>query len=55
MIYFSKIFKEEMLRKIAGALEHEGLLFIGSSELLNNKEEYFEKNYYQNNLYYRKR
>ncbi|MBF8982102.1 protein-glutamate O-methyltransferase CheR [Lutibacter sp. B2] len=55
MIYFSKEFKEEIVRKIAYALEDEGLLFIGSSELLNNKDDYFEKNYYQNSPYYRKR
>lgn len=52
IIYFSEKLKAEVLNKIAGTLKPQGVLFIGSSELITDYKDKFELRQYQNGVYY---
>lgn len=52
IIYFSDKLKAEVINKLTSALKPEGVLFIGSSELLNTKRDKLELKQYQNGVYY---
>ncbi|MCX7747653.1 MAG: protein-glutamate O-methyltransferase CheR [Clostridia bacterium] len=52
MIYFSDIFKKEVLSKIASALNPGGVMFIGSSELFNDYKENFHMKQHKTGVYY---
>lgn len=54
MIYFSEKLKNEVLEKMRNSLVSNGVFFIGNSELINNYEQYFEKDYYKNAVYYKR-
>lgn len=54
MIYFSEKLKNEVLEKMKNSLVTNGVFFIGNSELINNYEQYFEKDCYNNAVYYKR-
>lgn len=54
MIYFSNKFKNDLLQKIYNILVDDGVLFIGSSELLYNNKHKFKENEHKNGIYYTK-
>ncbi|MCX7841950.1 MAG: protein-glutamate O-methyltransferase CheR [Clostridia bacterium] len=53
IIYFSEQLKREVMVKIAGALNPDGKLIIGSSELFPDYRDYFILEQYNNGVYYR--
>lgn len=52
-IYFSDRLKKELIRKIAAALNPQGVMFVGSSELLPCFEENFIMDTYNSAVFYR--
>lgn len=55
MIYFSETIKSQMYIKIASALKNEGVLFIGSSELMEDERHIFERQQKLEGIYYTKK
>lgn len=53
IIYFSDELKRDVISKTASAMESEGVLFLGSSELFPGKEDSFEMLHHKNGVYYR--
>ncbi len=54
MIYFSNTLKKQMIKKIHNALLFDGVLFIGSSELMVDYKDLFTDNRYKNSTFYKK-
>ncbi len=52
MIYFSQQFKREMTKKLAQALNKDGILFIGNSEIFPDYKDHFDMKQYQKGVYY---
>lgn len=55
MIYFSPEFKVKMAEKLHRALNTEGVLFVGSSEMFSGHRELFDTEEYRGGVYYRKK
>lgn len=55
VIYFSEKLKQEIFTKVFNALNKNGVLFIGSSELYPNHKDSFDMEYFNNSVYYRVR
>lgn len=55
LIYFSERFKKEVYTKITQSIKNNGILFIGSSELLENYNQDFSREQYINGIYFRKK
>ncbi|MGE5680567.1 MAG: CheR family methyltransferase [Bacillota bacterium] len=55
IIYFSEKLKRAVLEKIAGSLKPDGVLFIGSSELICDYDENFYGEQYKNGIFYKLR
>ena len=53
LIYFAEKMKQEVMDKMASALNAGGVLFLGSSELFPGYNSRFEIEQYKNGLYYR--
>lgn len=53
LIYFSEKQKKELLFKIQDALRPEGILFIGSSELLDDHKQFFSMLHHKDGIYFR--
>lgn len=53
IIYFSERLKKEVLDKIGLALKKNGVLFVGSSELIDNHSGSYLVEHYKNGVYYR--
>lgn len=51
-IYFSDILKNDILRRIRLALQENGKLFLGSSEIYFNYNDYYDKKEYMGSVYY---
>lgn len=51
-IYFSKEFKEELLKKLSGVLNPNGVFFLGSSESMLGLETPFKSKNHNNIIYY---
>lgn len=54
-IYFSKDFKEELFRKIAGTLNPDGIMLLGATESLFGLKTPFENQSFGNGVYYQLR
>jgi chemotaxis protein methyltransferase CheR len=52
LIYFSDIFKKDILKKIAAVLKPSGYLFIGSSESVSNYSSDYNMNSHKKAMYY---
>lgn len=52
-IYFSKEFKQEVLKKAVSVLNHRGVLFLGNSEIFSDRMERFELVEHKGGIYYR--
>lgn len=52
-IYFSDKFKKELIKRIASVIQTEGVMFVGSSEIIPGIEESFKAERYNNYLFYR--
>lgn len=55
LIYFSESNKKQIYRKMAQALKSDGVLLIGSSELLDDDNQHFSREQYLNGIYYKKK
>lgn len=55
LIYFSKNTKYEVYKKIASSLKSEGILLIGSSELLEEDQEKFSRESNEKSVYFKKK
>ncbi len=55
IIYFSEELKKEVMKKVEAALEPDGILFLGSSELLPKDSEHFQTRQFKNGVYYSKK
>jgi len=55
MIYFSETMKKELYLKISKVLDHQGVLFIGSSELLDDNRQLFVREQYLDGIYFVKK
>lgn len=53
IIYFSEKLKKSVLKKIAGSLRTDGVLFIGSSELICDYDDSLRAEQYRNGVYYK--
>ena len=53
LMYFSERLKKEMLNKISKSLDPQGVLFIGSSELLNDYNSCFLMEHYKTGVYFK--
>lgn len=51
-IYFSDILKNDILKRIRLALQQNGKLFLGSSEIYFNYNDYYDKKEYMGSVYY---
>lgn len=51
-IYFSDILKNDILKRIGLALQQSGKLFLGSSEIYFNYNDYYDKKEYMGSVYY---
>ena len=54
LIYFSEDNKKAIYKKLASALKPDGILLIGSSELIEDSEQNFKREQYQNDVYFKK-
>ena len=52
LIYFSSVFKTDILRKIHGQLNKDGVLFLGASESLAGLREQYEMRQYKPGIAY---
>lgn len=55
LIYFSESNKKQIYRKMAQALKNDGVMLIGSSELLDDGNQYFLRQQYSNSIYFKKK
>lgn len=55
LIYFSETYKKEVFKKISRSLKNNGILFVGSSELLDDYNKDFSREQYENGIYFKKR
>jgi len=55
LIYFADDFKQEIIKKMHGALTENGILFTGNYALYNLFEKYFNVNHFENATYYTKK
>lgn len=55
MIYFSSELKNELVSKFSMALNPEGILFVGSSEVFKDHGEYFKRREHEGGIYYQKK
>jgi chemotaxis protein methyltransferase CheR len=53
LMYFSERLKQEMLNKINKSLDHQGILFIGSSEILNDYDLCFSMEHHKTGVYFK--
>ncbi len=53
LIYFSELAKENILHKIVNALKPQGVLFIGSSEIIKDASGSLEMDTYKDGVYFR--
>jgi chemotaxis protein methyltransferase CheR len=52
LLYFSNDFKQEILNKMARVLDSGGAFFIGSSEILNQYSNWFDRQEHQGTVFY---
>lgn len=55
LIYFSKNTKHKVYKNIASSLKNEGILLIGSSELIEEDQEKFSRECNENGVYFKKK
>lgn len=55
LIYFSELNKKQIYSEMALSLKSEGVLIVGSSELLDDGGHYFTREQYENGVYFKKK
>lgn len=54
LIYFSEDNKKNIYKKLADALKPDGILLVGSSELIEDSGQNFKRDHFQNDVYFKK-